>query len=257
MSSGYKLLTKGNPKIMKGEKRGYLTFVLHLAPASLSGYNVCPMATQGCIAACLNTAGRGGIPTAKPVMFEGEAFANTIQAARVRRTRQYFRDRDAFMRDLVADITRGIAEAGKAGLTPVFRLNGTSDIRWERVPVNGAPNIMALFPDVQFYDYTKIANRRDLPANYHLTFSLAENNEAAAYQASVNGMNVAVVFNTRKGEELPKFFILAAGASAASLHVIDADETDLRFTDPRGVIAGLRAKGRARKDASGFVRAAS
>jgi hypothetical protein len=246
MSAGYKLLTRGNPKIAKGEARGFLTFVLHLAPADLSGFNVCPMATQGCKAACLNTAGRGGIPSARPVVVDGEAFANPIQAARVRRTRRYFADRAGFMADLVADVRRGIAEAERLGFTPVFRLNGTSDIRWERVPVEGAPNIMALFPDVQFYDYTKIANRRDLPSNYHLTFSLAENNDAQAAQALANGISVAAVFATRKGATLPSVFM--------GRPVVDGDETDLRFLDPRGVIVGLRAKGKAKADKSGFVR---
>jgi len=250
--SKFNLLTQTdrNPKLAKGTARGYLSFVLHLAPARLSGFNVCPMATQGCIAACLNTAGRGGIATTRPVIENGEAFANTIQAARVRRTRLYFNDRPAFLSLLVADIRKAIGVAHKAGMVPVFRLNGTSDIRWERVAVtvSGAeyPSIMAAFPDVQFYDYTKIANRRDVPANYDLTFSLAENNDALALAALANGLNVAAVFGTRKGEPLPAEYL--------GRPVFNGDETDLRFLDPRGVVVGLYAKGRAKSDTSGFVR---
>lgn len=241
------LLTKGNPKIEKGTKKGFLTFILHLAPASLSGWNVCPMATAGCMEACLNTAGRGGIPTARAITIDGVTFLNPIQAARYRRTRLFFEDRHAFMLYLVDDIMAGIRQAERLGLTPVFRLNGTSDIRWERVAVPAgidhpaAACIMDLFPGVQFYDYTKIANRRDLPANYHLTFSLAENNDVQAFAALANGMNVAAVF-----DKLPENFM--------GREVVNGDETDLRFLDPAGVIVGLKAKGKAKRDTSGFVR---
>jgi hypothetical protein len=123
----------------------------------------------------------------------------------------------------------------------VFRLNGTSDIRWETVEVDGHANIMELFPTVQFYDYTKLVNRRALPANYRLTFSLAENNDLAAW---ASGLNVAAVF---KGK-LPATFM--------GRPVIDGDETDLRFLDPVGIVVGLKAKGKAKKDQTGFVRAA-
>lgn len=228
------LLTTGNPKIAKGEKFGFLTSILHLAPSRLSGFNVCPMATPGCAAACLNTAGRGGI------MKSGET-TNVIQRARVRKTLEFFNSRDAFMARLVKEIRNAIKLAKKHDLTPAIRLNGTSDLRWETVTVGDAPNIFALFPDVQFYDYTKIPNRRDLPANYHLTFSLAENNDTSAQTALDNGLNVAVVFKS-----LPDTFM--------GRNVVNGDESDLRFLDPKGVIVGLKAKGKGKKDTSGFVR---
>ena len=245
-----KLLTKGNPKLMKGEKKGYLSFVLHLAPASLSGWNVCAGATAGCIAACLNTAGRGGIPNAKSVTVKGRhgdiVVPNTIQAARIRKTEWYFRDRESFMEALAIEIRAAIKYAQKHNLIPVFRLNGTSDIRWEavRVDVFGGKNIFEVFPEVQFYDYTKLANRRLLPSNYHLTFSLAENNEVQAFAALANGLNVAAVFR-----KVP--------ASFMGHVVIDGDETDLRFLDPKGVIVGLKAKGKAKRDTSVFVKEAA
>jgi hypothetical protein len=250
MTNTIKLLTTGNPKVAKGQSQGYLTNILHLAPSRMSGYNTCPMATKGCAAACLNTAGRGGL-------FAGHAtgvlsgadlvqaiidgrITNKIQLARIARTRFFFENRTAFMAQLVKEVKAAIKRAAKYNLTPVFRLNGTSDIRWETVKVDGFDNIMAMFPGVQFYDYTKIANRRDLPANYHLTFSLAESNLADAERALANGMNVAAVFRT-----VPKVFL--------SVPVIDGDATDLRFLDPKGVIVGLKAKGKAKKDDSGFV----
>lgn len=233
------LLTANNPKTLKGLSRNFLTSILHLAPANLSGVaNVCPMASAGCKAACLNTAGRGG-------MFKRGETTNMIQQARIRKTRELFNNRETFLATLVSEIEKTIRKAEKAGLTPVFRLNGTSDLRWEVMPVvrGGVefPNIMTAFPTVQFYDYTKIANRRNLPANYHLTFSLAENNDAAAETALANGMNVAAVFKT-----VPDTFM--------GRTVVNGDETDLRFLDPTGVIVGLKAKGKAKNDTTGFVR---
>jgi hypothetical protein len=224
-----KLLSTGNPKLMKGEKQGYLSFVLHLAPSWLSGHNTCPMASAGCAAACLNTAGRGG-------MYKRGETTNAIQVARIRKTRWYFDSRDTFMAQLVKDITLAIKQAAKKNMTPVFRLNGTSDIRWETVAVGGYDNIMHMFPAVQFYDYTALPNRRNIPINYHLTFSRKENNEHLVPA----DLNVAVVFTT-----LPDTYL--------GRTVVNGDDTDLRFLDPQGVVVGLKAKGKAKKDTSGFV----
>jgi len=198
----FKLLSTANPKIQKGTKYGYLSFILHLAPADLSGREVCPKRTAGCTQACLNTAGRGG-------MFrKGE---NTNFARR-------------------------------KGLKPVFRLNGTSDLSWEKypVPMHGK-NIFDAFSTLQFYDYTKVLGRKvaDIP-NYHLTFSAADGNDADVERAIEQGMNVAAVF-----DEIP--------AEYKGRPVFNADETDLRFLDPKGAVLGLKAKGRAKKDYTGFV----
>ena len=230
-----KLLSTANPKIQKGTKLGYLSFILHLAPATLSGKETCPKRTAGCTAACLNTAGRGG-------MFRKGETTNIIQQARIRKTKEFFADREGFMAQLVKDIELGIKQAAKLGLTPVFRLNGTSDLAWEKYSVKGAKNIFDLFPTVTFYDYTKVLGRKvkDIP-NYHLTFSAADGNDADVVKAVAQGMNVAAVF-----DKLPESYM--------GREVINADEHDLRFLDPMGVIAGLKAKGRAKKDTSGFVR---
>jgi len=225
-----KLLSTGNPKLMKGEKQGYLSFVLHLAPSDLSGYNTCPMASAGCRAACLNTAGRGGI-------FKKGESTNVIQKARIAKTRMFFEDRETFMLQLVREVKAAIRQAEKKNMIPCFRLNGTSDIRWETVSIGGHKNIMEMFPQVQFYDYTKLTNRRNLPANYHLTFSRSESNDSAL---STVEQNIAVVFNTLPGVYLGR-------------PVISGDDTDLRFLDPVGVVVGLKAKGKARKDTSGFT----
>ena len=225
----FKLLSTANPKIQKGTKMGYLSFILHLAPSDLSGKNTCPKATKGCIAACLNTAGRGG-------MFKRGETTNMIQRARIRKTEYFFADRAAFMDDLASDIMRAVNYARKKGLIPVFRLNGTSDLSWEKYPVCGADNIFALFPTIQFYDYTKVLGRKvSHIENYHLTFSKADGNDADVAEALMQGMSVVAVYD------------------AIPADVPSADETDLRFLDPRGIMLGLKAKGRAKKDYSGFV----
>lgn len=223
-----KLLSTGNPKLMKGEKQGYLSFVLHLSPANVSGYETCPKRTTGCTAACLNTAGRGG-------MFKKGESTNMIQEARKRKTRMFFEQREQFLADLEADIRLGIKQAEKKGMIPVFRLNGTSDIAWEKY------GIIEKFPDVQFYDYTKMRNRKvSHLKNYHLTFSKADGNDLDVRLAVNEGMNVAVVFSV-----VPATFL--------GRPVINGDETDLRFLDEKNVIVGLKAKGKAKKDTTGFV----
>ena len=226
----FKLLSTANPKIQKGTKLGYLSFILHLAPADLSGHETCPKRTVGCTAACLNTAGRGG-------MFRKGENTNVIQKARIRKTEYFFNDRAAFMDDLVGDIMRAVNYARKKGLIPVFRLNGTSDLSWEKYPTRyGAANIFEQFPTLQFYDYTKVLGRKvkHIP-NYHLTFSKADGNDADVAEALLQGMSVVAVY-----DKIPE------GTPSA-------DETDLRFLDPKGIMLGLKAKGRAKKDYSGFV----
>lgn len=235
---GRPLLTLQNPKTLKGEAAGYRTAVLHLAPADLSGHDVCPLRTTGCTFACLNTAGRG--------RFEA------VQAARVRRTLELFADRSGFLERLAHEVDLFIRASERAGLIPCVRLNGTSDLRFERWPVGGADSIMDLFSPVQFYDYTKLANRRDLPSNYHLTYSLAETarNWTAHETALANGMGVAVVLRGAGTSRWPQPFPETWNGRP----LIDGDKSDLRFLDPPAVYVGLRAKGRAVSDASGFVR---
>jgi len=235
-----KLLSTGNPKILKGMSQGYMTYILHLAPASLSGFNTCPKATEGCKAACLNTAGRGG-------MFKKGESTNVIQEARKRKTAMFFEERAGFMEWLYADIKLAIKQAKKKGMIPVFRLNGTSDIAWEKYDMLPGLNVFECFPDVQFYDYTKILGRKVKGiANYHLTFSAADGNDSDVYRAIAEGLNVATVFGIKKTEPMPETY--------NGRPVFNGDESDLRFLDPKGVIVGLYAKGKAKKDTSGFVK---
>ena len=225
----FKLLSTANPKIQKGTKMGYLSFILHLAPADLSGKETCPKRTAGCTAACLNSAGRGG-------MFKRGENTNMIQKARIRKTQYFFNNRADFMLDLVADIRKAIKFADKQGLTPVFRLNGTSDLSWEKYDAIPGQNIFEMFPNVQFYDYTKVLGRKTkMYPNYHLTFSKADGNDSDVAEALMQGMSVVAVY-----DQIPE-------------GVPSADETDLRFLDPKGIMLGLKAKGKAKKDYSGFV----
>jgi len=234
-----KLLTiNGNTKLNKNKKYGYMTAGLHLAPARVSGYQTCPMATDGCKAACLNLAGRG---IYKPT-----------QDARIRKTKMFFEKRQDFMLQLEKELSQFFTSVKKTArlkrkkIIPCVRLNLTSDIRWEIVSYIGADgkkykNLMERFPDIMFYDYTKIPNRKNIPANYHLTFSLAESNAKHAQKAIDNGYNVAAVFR----KTLPKKYF--------KLNVFNGDDSDLRFLDPPNSIIGLVAKGPAKKDQSGFV----
>lgn len=229
-------------KTRKGTKEGVLTGILYFAPSDVSGYQVCPKASSGCIEACLYTAGRGAM--------------SNVMRGRINRTLWFFEDRESFMATLVEDIKRIVRRAGRNNMVPAIRLNGTSDIAWEkiRVTVDGESfrNVMVAFPDVQFYDYTKIHGRKSATAlpNYHLTFSLAEDNDSAAFRAIDEGYNVAVVMNLRRSEEKP--------ATWNGYPVVNGDETDIRFNDPKGGhIVALTAKGKARYDTSGFVREAN
>lgn len=224
--------------------QGYNTYILHLAPADLSGYETCAKRTAGCTAACLNTAGRGG-------MFKKGENTNVIQQARIRKTKSFFENRVEFMATLVKDIELAIKQSKKMDLVPVFRLNGTSDLAWEKYEVvrNGQlfRNIFTAFPEVQFYDYTKILGRKIKEySNYHLTFSAADGNDSDVLKAMNEGLNVAVVFGIKKTLPMPVDYL--------SRPVFNGDESDLRFLDPKGVIVGLYAKGKAKKDTTGFVK---
>ncbi len=232
-SSNYKLLTPdfANTKTAKNQGHGVLSFIMHLAPHKLSGFNVCPAASKGCSASCLNTAGRGRF--------------DSIQESRVRKTLFFFRFKKEFMSKLIKEIKALETKAFKKGLKPVVRLNGTSDLAWESIKL-GQSNIFELFPNVQFYDYTKVIHRlprlnlMQIP-NYHVTFSASESNWDSCLDAFKLGFNVAVVFN-----EIPKKY--------DSMPVFNGDATDLRFKDPSNHIIGLKAKGDAKKDKTGFVK---
>jgi hypothetical protein len=230
LKSKFYLLGIGtDAKTSKGSKFGYLTGILYLAPANVSGWEVCPSRSAGCTEACLFTAGRG--------VYEN------VKNARVRKTQLLFQNRAEFLRQLRHDIELLVKKASKLNKVPCVRLNGTSDLGWEGI----AKEIMAEFPDVQFYDYTKVLTRMTrycagkLPSNYHLTFSRSESNWDDCKKVLQMGGNVAAVFY----KELPDTY--------EGYKVVNGDESDLRFKDESNVIVGLKAKGKARYDKSNFV----
>jgi hypothetical protein len=220
-----KLLSANNTKIKKGEKLGWRTLGLSLAPANLSGKQLCPHRSAGCEAACLNTSGMG-------------AFSN-VQEARIKKAKLLIENRAVFLAQLEKELVNLNKRAGKGNQTAV-RLNVLSDLPWHNLID------MEKFPNLKFYDYTPNPARMiqflrgELPANYHLTFSRKESNQAQVQLISSMGGNVAVVF-----DNLPETYL--------GKPVIDGDETDLRFLDPKNVVIGLKAKGKAKKDYSGFV----
>ena len=220
----------GQAKMNKSAKSGvYLPFILHLAPAKSSGHQTCAKATKGCEAACLNTAGRGRF--------------DNVQKARIEKTRLFFKERQAFFDQLVLEIAKAERKANKLGKQLTMRLNGTSDLIWEAYKMRDSKTIFELFPNVIFYDYTKIAKRDPKPfSNYSLTFSAADGNDNDVQAAIAKGMNVAVVFR----KELPLKW--------NGRDVINGDTDDLRFLDPSQVVIGLRAKGKAKNDTTGFVK---
>lgn len=222
----FKLLTATNPKMMKSIAYGYLTAILHLSPYKLSGANLCPKASTACVLGCLNTSGQG--------------ILKSVQNARLERSKLYLQNRVEFLKMLYADIAKLERQALKQGLKVAVRLNGTSDI--PKLAIQVAKD----FPHIQFYDYTKILatlKRDDLPSNYYLTFSRSESNESDCLEALNSGFNVAMVF-----DKVPETY--------RGFEVINGDEHDLRFLDKQGLwgfVVGLKAKGKARQDASGFV----
>lgn len=223
----YALLSiEADAKTSKGTEYGYLTGILYLAPATEADgeHNLCPMATAECREACLYGAGMAGV-------------FPSIKRARIAKTLEYLADATAFKVTLASDIEKLRKEAAARGLKPAVRLNGTSDLP------KLARKLAAQYPDIQFYDYTKIpAPWKHTASNYHLTFSFSGANLAACMSALKHGVNVAVVFS---------------GALPESWHgfpVVNGDASDLRFTDPNGVIVGLKAKGTARAmTAGGFI----
>ncbi len=236
-----KLLGTSSAKTVKGESLSYLTGILYLSPSTLSGVgNVCPWAGT-CKEACLNSAGRGAF--------------NSVQAARVKKTRFFFTNRDAFMETLYEDCKALIAKAKRLSMLPCIRLNGTSDLAFHRliVPSQGK-TLMECFTNVPFYDYTKsvkkaLDNAKGIhPSNYHVTFSRdSASNESECEQVLRAGGNVSVVFR----DSLPPTYFHRP--------VLNGDTTDLRFLDRRaragrsGFVVGLKAKGKAKRDRSGFV----
>lgn len=210
--------------------KGFLTFGLSLAPANVSGYNVCASSSPGCRAACLYSSGMGKI--------------HAVQRCRIAKTKLFFEQRTVFLDMLYKELHAAVKKGKKDDKEIAVRLNVLSDIKWEEIQTD----IFHTFESIQFYDYTKHAKRMlrwcggTLPFNYHLTFSRSECNHDDCLKVLNAGGNVTVVFNKK---ELPKEW--------NTRKVVNGDETDLRFLDPKNVVVGLYMKGDGKKDKTGFV----
>ncbi len=262
-----KLLSIGsNPKINKSDKsgKGFKTAILHLSPHKLSGKNFCANASPGCIDGCLNVAGHGRF--------------DSVQNARLNKSHFFIKDRLGFLEQLHKEISAFVKHCEKRNLKPAIRLNGTSDIVWENIifPYDWKKeplikSIFDWFPEVQFYDYTKSKRRvlkSDLPSNYHLTFSRSETTPIKDIREVLDkGKNVAVVFDhlpvDESGFSFEPLSLLNPSITGANDRAINGDLTDLRFLDEcldlqgnpikKGFVVCLSAKGKAKKDQSGFV----
>lgn len=228
-----KLLSNGktNAKLAKSVTK---SFILYMSPYTdnSKGINVCPNASKGCAAACLYTAGMG-------------KFSN-VQKARKAKTEFWIEDKKAFYTMLAKEIQTKVKTARRKNEKIAFRLNGTSDLdHIKMLKVFAGLDISDLADAAIFYDYTKVPKRalkyRD-HENYDVTFSRSEDNELTAISLLSEGVNVAVVFSS---DELPETW--------KGFKVIDGDESDERFKDESGVVVGLKAKGDAKKDTTGFV----
>ena len=227
-----KLLGSSTFKMQKSGKFKYLSEILHLAPSKIGGVNICANASPVCIDLCLNTSGRGQM--------------TSVQKSRLNKKFYFLADRLKFLNHLDREIKLSYARARRKGFKYTVRLNGTSDLPFERYKLENGLNLMDNNPQVQFIDYTKVTNRLDkknkIPKNYSLTYSQAENNLKDVKQVLKTKYNIATVFR----KKLPKKWL--------GRKVINGDISDLRhLEDGKKIIVGLIAKGKAIKNFNGFV----
>ena len=218
--------TEISSKLLKNKKvNNIMTYCIYVAPAKTSGYEVCPNRTKECTAGCLATSGR--------VKMENET-RTIISDARLKKAKLFVEHKDFFMGWVIAEITAYKFKAERLGYGFAIRINGTSDIDLNTLKINGF-TLFEIFPDVQFYDYTKQYSRfENIPENYHLTFSYSGRNIEQAKNLLQRGFNIAVVFDTKKGKDFPKTFL--------GYPVIDGDLTDYRPYDQKNSVVGLRWK---------------
>ena len=251
------IFSMDSAKAIKAKEYGFLNGIHYLAPSTLSGINLCSHASMGCIKLCL------GWESGQASMVKLDTDLNSVRKSRIQKAQRFMRDRANYLLDFVRSVDNAIVKAAKADLNLCLRPNGASDIAFEgirfaiernkkgkavKITLGGtdAKNIFDHYPTIPFVDYTKNPKRfdRQLPANYHLTFSRSETNETTATALLARGINVAVVFET-----IPSTW--------HGFNVIDCDKHDLRQLDPKGPIGtviGLAPKGRkAKRDTSGFV----
>jgi hypothetical protein len=227
-----RILGESSTKTIKGEKLGFLTGIVYLVPDD----NLCPLAKKaGCMAGCLKSAGRGAF--------------DSVQLARQSKTDFFYQNQEAFLLSLAANTWSLVRKARKLGLKPVVRPNGTSDIPYENLIIHDGKNLFQLFPDVQFYDYTKHPGRNlenKTAGNYDLTYSFsAMTPKPISIKGLTNRHNARTAVVFQKQNDIPDTF--------RGWPVVDGDDTDVRFIEPERVVVALYAKGKAKHDTTGFV----
>ena len=210
-------------KHLKSLKYDELTLTVYMAPAKMSGYEVCPGRTADCTNLCLNQSGKN----IGPQKIKGDF----INKCRITKTRLFYEERDFFMDWLIAEIEAAKRKAKRMTYKLSIRLNNTSDISPEEFTRNGK-NLLEMYPDLQFYDYTKVPSRvklMDKYPNYDVTFSYTGYNLSKCQEMLLNKIRVAVVFKNvpEEWEGYP---------------VIDGDAYDMRYKDDKQVIVGLKYK---------------
>jgi hypothetical protein len=218
-------MVNNSTKHEKAYKFNELVYTIYLSPANKSGYEVCPMRTKECTLLCLDESGRNRMDTKR----------NVINDSRIKKTKMFFENREFFVRWVIHEINSGIKKSQKLGYEFSVRLNNTSDLNPEMFYINDngtKKNIFEIFPDVTFYDYTKVRNRFKLTEkypNYDLTFSYSGENMEDCVDVLSNGNRVAMVFKT-------------VPTSYMGYTVIDGDQYDMRYRDEKNVIVGLKFK---------------
>ena len=237
-----KFFSTDSAKAIKAEAFGYLNAINYMAPdkTGLDVGTLCPDSSAGCRSLCLGMySGQAAMVT------DLENGTNAVRQSRIAKAQWFISDTQAFMAEVVQHIFAMKRKADRESKALVVRMNGSTDVAWERIRTDNGEPLPQRFPETQFVDYTKSIRRvldRKRAANYHLTFSLSETNKAKAEQALAAGFNVAVVF----GHGQPETFM--------GHRVIDGTKHDLRHLDPAPVIVGLDPKGsKAKNDTSGFV----
>lgn len=222
---GYLGSVSKTTKHIKSIEYNELVYTIYLAPADSSGYEVCSMRNIECTDLCLNESGMNR-------MNMNDEFINR---SRIKKTQLFFENREYFVKWMMYEIELTKMKADKLGMSFSVRINNTSDINPISfyLDVNGKKlNILELFPDVQFYDYTKVPNRTKLMkmySNYDLTFSFDGHNKETCLRMLENNVRVAVVF-----DKLPE--------TLWGYKVIDGDLYDMRYRDEKNVIIGLKFK---------------
>ena len=236
-----KFFSVDSPKAIMASDYGYLNAINYMAPHTTAGRgDLCGNSTAGCRSLCL-----GWYSGHAAIVSDLETGTNRTRDSRIAKAQWFMDDRKAFMSEMTDHVEALIRKSNRENLKLCVRPNGSTDLAFEYIKTENGQSLPDLFPQIQFIDYTKNLKRilnKNKPSNYHLTFSLSEENRLDAEQALKAGFNVAVVF----GHGLPKRFM--------NHDVIDGTTHDLRHLDPSPVIVGLEPKGKlAKNDTSGFV----